>query len=68
MHAPSKTHLCTLAVEFWRHKYEREGKTRRAFEESLQALAMEQGIMEKQGQCRGDAHLLPHGRLGLSER
>ena len=40
------------AVEYWRHKYEREGKTRRAFEESLQALAMEQGIMEKQGPSR----------------
>jgi hypothetical protein len=36
-------------VEFWRHKYEREGKTRRALEDSLQALAIEQGAMEKQG-------------------
>ena len=38
-----------LPVEFWRHKYEREGKTRHALEESLQALAIEQGAMEKQG-------------------
>jgi len=39
----------SLTAEFWRKRFEREKRTRRALEDSLQAMAIEHSQLETQG-------------------
>jgi len=50
-HGSATRHLLgrPRSAEFWRKRFEREKRTRRALEESLQAMAIEHSQLETQG-------------------